>query len=345
MRKSIICLLLIAIMASCLLLNVSAAAPGINLTRAELSDGKYTVTVNFADIPVNNAVEYAQILLTCRSSQHSIINNSLTMKVSGDLQVTKQFNTSADSLLVLLEPTVNTFSGVGTGAVFTFTVSQTGSEQLDPGFDLSAILILKDGTEQEINQRVSASLPNTPSQPTTSVPPVSSTTVPPVSITTQPTTTLPPVQDPCAGGHTFRDGFCIYCATKDPAYDPCANGHEFVKGFCIYCSERDPNYDPCDYGHTYQGGHCIYCLAKDPNWDPQIPTAVPTTVVPTAPPTVQPTPPSTVQPTFNTQPPTTAPDVDTEDQSEPPYLLLFALAGALIPLAVLVVILLVKKKK
>ncbi len=257
MRKTFICLLLVAVLASCLLLNVSAAAPGVSLTRTELSGGKYTVTVSFTDIPANNGVEYAQILLTCRSGQHNITNNSLTMKVSGDLQVTKQFNTSADSLLVLMEPTVNTFPGIGNGAVFTFTVSQSGNEQLDPGFDLLAILILKDGTEQEINQRVSATLPNTPSHPTTSVPPVGSTTVPPVGST----------------------------------------------------------------------------------------STQPTTVIPTAPPTVQPTPPSTVQPSFSTQAPTTAPNANAGDRSEPPYLLLFALGSILIPAAAFVVVLLVKKTK
>ena len=138
MRKSILCLILVAVLASFLLLHVSAATPSVNLTRTELSGGKYTVTVNFTNIPANNGVEYAQILLTCRSSQHSIVNNSLSMKVSGNIKVTQQFNTTADSLLVLIEPTVNTFAGIGSHAVFTFTVSQSSGSETDPGFDLAA---------------------------------------------------------------------------------------------------------------------------------------------------------------------------------------------------------------
>lgn len=300
MRKTILCLILVAVLASCLLLQASAATPGISLTRTELSGGKYTVTVNFADIPANNGVEYAQILLTCRSSQHNITNNSLTMLVSGDLLVTKQFNTSADSLLVLIEPTKNTFAGIGSGSVFTFTVSQSSGEAADPGFDLSAILILKDGTEQEINQRVNATLPSTPTQPTTvstnpttastTAPTTISTTAPTTISTTAPTTiaTQPGDEDPCLKGHTFKNGFCVYCAEHDPDYDPCDGGHHFQNGFCIYCLEKDPDYDPCAVEHTFKNGYCIYCLELDPNWNPDVPTSEPTTA-PTTAPTTQPT--------------------------------------------------------
>ena len=372
MRKSIICLFLIVVLASMLLLNVSAAAPGVSLSRNALSGGKYTVTVSFTDIPANNRVEYAQILLTCRTSQHSITNNSLSMKATGSIKVTQQFNTAADSLLVLIEPTVNSFAGIGSEAVFTFTVSQSGSDKVDPGFDLSAILILKDGTEKEINQRVTATNPaeSTTTKPTTAKPTTVSTPKPTTVSTTKPTTvpttvpttisTQPGVQDPCAKGHTFENGFCIYCAEPDPNYDPCAKGHTFKNGFCIYCAEHDPNYNPCAKGHTFRDGHCIYCaepdpnynpcakehtfkngyciycLELDPNWDPNIPTTEnPTTAV------TNPTPaPTTVQPPVNNDV-----VVDGEDASEPPYWIIgvIAVAALLVGIGFMVVALTKKK--
>lgn len=166
--------------------NVSAeAAPDIMLSYAAQSEGKYTVTVTFANVPENNGVEYAQILLTCRTSQHNIVNKSMTLLAQGNIQATKQFNTSADSLLVLIEPKDNHFAGISNTAVYSFTVTQSGNGQEAPQFDLSAILILKDGTEQEINSRVTAEYIPDPTPPTTQ-PPTRPVTPPTTEPATQP---------------------------------------------------------------------------------------------------------------------------------------------------------------
>lgn len=95
----------------------------------------------------------------------------------------------------------------------------------------------------------------TTTQPTTQKPTSSSsssittqkpvTTPKPTTVTTPKPTTVKPTQgnqDPCAKGHTFSEGFCIYCAASDPDYDPCAQGHSFVNGYCIYCLEVDPTF-------------------------------------------------------------------------------------------------------
>ena len=95
----------------------------------------------------------------------------------------------------------------------------------------------------------------TTTQPTTQKPTSSSsssittqkpvTTPKPTTVTTPKPTTVKPTQgnqDPCATGHTFSEGFCIYCAASDPDYDPCAQGHSFVNGYCIYCLEVDPTF-------------------------------------------------------------------------------------------------------
>lgn len=174
--------------------NVSAeTAPDITLSYAAQSEGKYTVTVSFANVAENNGVEYAQILLTCRSGQHNIVNKSMTLLAQGNILATKQFNTSADSLLVLLEPKDNTFAGISNTAVYTFSVIQSGNGQEAPQFDLSAILILKDGTEQEINSRVTAALASDPTPPTTQ---------PPTQPVTPPTTE--PVTQPSQSGNTTQ---------------------------------------------------------------------------------------------------------------------------------------------
>lgn len=119
----------------------------------------------------------------------------------------------------------------------------------------------------------------------TTVPTSGSTTVPTTASTTQPTTasttlsttmkptaqsTQPTTKDPCADGHTYQNGYCIYCTDPDPDYnDPCANGHYFLDGFCINCGIPDPLSDPCANGHTYDGGrYCIYCSYANPNYDP-----------------------------------------------------------------------------
>ena len=198
MKKKIFSLILAVALLAALAVNVSAeATPDINLTYTTQSEGKYTVTVTLANIPQNNGVEYAQILLTCRSSQHNIVNKSMTLLAQGNIQTTKQFNTSADSLLVLIEPKDNHFAGISNTAVYTFTVTQSGTEQVAPGFDLSAILILKDGTEQEINSRVTAQYVSDPTPPTTEPP-----TEPPTEPVTPPTTE--PATQPSQPGNTTQ---------------------------------------------------------------------------------------------------------------------------------------------
>lgn len=188
MKKKIFSLILAVALLAALAVNVSAeTAPNITLSYAAQSEGKYTVTVTLANIPQNNGVEYAQILLTCRTSQHNIVNKSMTLLAQGNIQATKQFNTSADSLLVLIEPKDNHFAGISNTAVYSFAVTQSGTEQAAPGFDLSAILILKDGTEQEINSRVTAQYVSDPTPPTTE-PPTEPPTEPVMPPTTEPAT-------------------------------------------------------------------------------------------------------------------------------------------------------------
>ena len=345
MKKILISLLLVAVMVSCLIFGTLAANdPSITLSRTELSGGKYTITVSFADIPQSNLVEYAQILLTCRSSQHNIGVNSLITKVSGDFQITHQFNTVADSLLVLIEPTKNTFAGIGNGAVYTFTVSQSSGEQTDPGFDLSAILILKDGTEKEINARLSASVPAQPTTASTTKATTTATTKPTTVSTTAPTTvsttapttvsTQPGAEDPCLKGHTFQNGFCIYCAEHDPNYDRCAEkGHEYRNGHCIYCLAKDPSWSPCMNGHTYQNGYCIYCAEADPNH-----VTEPTTNATTA---------ATV-PTTNATVPTTSQPAPTPDQTSGGMdltLVLVICAAIVVFLGGITALIIVSKKK
>lgn len=186
MKKKIFSLILAVALLAALAVNVSAeTAPNITLSYAAQSEGKYTVTVTLANIPQNNGVEYAQILLTCRTSQHNIVNKSMTLLAQGNIQATKQFNTSADSLLVLIEPKDNHFAGISNTAVYSFTVTQSGNGQEAPQFDLSAILILKDGTEQEINSRVTAEYIPDPTPPTTQ-PPTRPVTPPTTEPATQP---------------------------------------------------------------------------------------------------------------------------------------------------------------
>lgn len=88
------------------------------------------------------------------------------------------------------------------------------------------------------------------------------------SPTTKPTSkpTAPPAtQDPCANGHRYQNGYCIYCAKVDPNYNPCQKGHTFENGFCIHCGIQDPHFDPCANGHDYENGYCVRCLAADPS--------------------------------------------------------------------------------
>lgn len=186
MKKNIICLLLIAAMAAGLLFNASATdTADLKVTGAAHSGGNITVSVEFVNIPENNPVEYAQILLTCRTSQHNIASGSMRFNGdTNDMLATETFNTSADSLLVLLEPTGSSSVGMGNGLVYTFSLRNTGGQAGPAGFDLAAVLILKDGTEHELNQRINASITPAPttststSQPTTGTPTEPSTTVP-----------------------------------------------------------------------------------------------------------------------------------------------------------------------
>ena len=101
--------------------------------------------------------------------------------------------------------------------------------------------------------------------PTTATPSTTTTTKPTTIPTTKPTTVKPSVQNPCASGHHYQNGFCIYCAKADPNYNPCLKGHSFENGFCIRCGVQDPRYDPCANGHTYENGWCVYCSASDPS--------------------------------------------------------------------------------
>lgn len=189
MKKSIICLLLITVLAAGLVFNTSAAdTPDLKVTDTAPLDGSSTVSVEFVNIPENNPVEYAQILLTCRTNPHNITKNTLSFKGNADdMLLTQTFNTTADNLLVLLEPQSNTSVGIGNGLVYTFTLRHTTASAEAAGFDLAAVLILKDGTEYELNQRITAQPASTPTNPTdpTTQPP---TTVPVTPPTTEPTT-------------------------------------------------------------------------------------------------------------------------------------------------------------
>lgn len=80
--------------------------------------------------------------------------------------------------------------------------------------------------------------------PTTAPTSGSTTTVPTTRPTTRPTTipTSDGVGDPCGKGHSYLNGFCVYCAAQDPNYNPCANGHEFHNGYCVWCLAADPSY-------------------------------------------------------------------------------------------------------
>lgn len=92
---------------------------------------------------------------------------------------------------------------------------------------------------------ISPDAPTTvPSDVPTTAPTSGSTTVPTTRPTTRPTTipTSDGVGDPCGKGHSYLNGFCVYCAAQDPNYNPCANGHEFHNGYCVWCLAADPNY-------------------------------------------------------------------------------------------------------
>ena len=196
MKQTLILLIIAAVLLMALPVRAhAAAAADIDLTCAEQDGDQYTVTVYFTDIPAQNGVEYAQIRLIGSSGAYRIEEDSLRLLVEGDLLVTSRHDPIADSLLVLLEPKHSGFRGIGSGGVLTFTLSRVRETNQDPGFTLEAILILKDGAEQQIDRHIVAELPAEPTQPPTTVPPttVPSTTVPPTTVppTVPPTTAAP----------------------------------------------------------------------------------------------------------------------------------------------------------
>ena len=80
-----------------------------------------------------------------------------------------------------------------------------------------------------------------PNASTTKPTTTASTTKPTTAPTTKPTTVKPSGNaDPCAKGHKYQNGYCIYCAKADPNYNPCAFGHTFENGWCVYCLTQDP---------------------------------------------------------------------------------------------------------
>ena len=202
MKQAFRVLILAAVLLMALPVRANAAAAAdIDLTCAERDEDQYTVTVHFTDIPAQNGVEYAQIRLTGSSGAYRIEEDSLRLLEKGDILLTLRHDPIADSLLVLIEPKTNGFRGIGSGGVFTFTLSRVRETNQDPGFTLEAILILKDGAEQQIDRHIVAELPAEPTQPPTTVPP---TTVPPTTVpsTTVPPTTVPPTVPPTTAAPT-----------------------------------------------------------------------------------------------------------------------------------------------
>ena len=201
MKQAFRILILAAVLLMALPVRANAAAAAdIDLTCAEQDGDQYTVTVHFTDIPAQNGVEYAQIRLIGSSGASRIEEDSLRLLEKGDILLTLRHDPIADSLLVLIEPKTNGLRGIGSGGVFTFTLSRVRETNQDPGFTLEAILILKDGAEQQIDRHIVAELPAEPTQPPTTVPP---TTVPPTTVpttmvppTTVPSTTVPPTTVP-----------------------------------------------------------------------------------------------------------------------------------------------------
>jgi hypothetical protein len=207
MKQTLILLIIAAVLLTALPVNAGAAGvPEIDLACVEQGEGQYTVTVHFTDIPAQNGVEYAQIRLIGSSGAYRIEEDSLRLLAKGDILLTLRHDPIADSLLVLIEPKTNGLRGIGSGGVFTFTLSRVRETNQDPGFTLEAILILKDGAEQQIDRHIVAELPAEPTQPPTTVPPtmVPPTTVPPTTVpsTTVPSTTVPPTVPPTTAAPT-----------------------------------------------------------------------------------------------------------------------------------------------
>ena len=221
MKQAFRVLILAAVLLMALPVRANAAAAAdIDLTCAEQGEGQYAVTVRVTDIPVNNGVEYAQILLNGGSGAYRIEEDSLRLLEKGDILLTLRHDPIADSLLVLIEPKTNGFRGIGSGGVFTFTLSRVRETNQDPGFTLEAILILKDGAEQQIDRHIVAELPAEPTQPPTTVPPttVPPTTVPPTTVpsTTVPPTTVPPTVPPTTAAPTTAAPTTVPPTTEAP---------------------------------------------------------------------------------------------------------------------------------
>ena len=137
MKQTLILLIIAAVLLMALPVRANAAAAAdIDLTCAERGEGQYAVTVRVTDIPVNNGVEYAQILLNGGSGAYRIEEDSLRLLAKGDILLTLRHDPIADSLLVLIEPKTNGFRGIGSGGVFTFTLSRVRETNQDPGFTL-----------------------------------------------------------------------------------------------------------------------------------------------------------------------------------------------------------------
>ena len=230
MKQTLILLIIAAVLLMALPVRAhAAAAADIDLTCAEQDGDQYTVTVYFTDIPAQNGVEYAQIRLTGSSGAYRIEEDSLRLLEKGDILLTLRHDPIVDSLLVLIEPKTNGFRGIGSGGVFTFTLSRVRETNQDPGFTLEAILILKDGAEQQIDRHIVAELPAEPTQPPTTVPPttvppttVPPTTVPPTTVpsTTVPPTTVPPTVPPTTAAPTTVPSTTVPPTTVPPTVPP-----------------------------------------------------------------------------------------------------------------------------
>lgn len=141
-------------------MTVSAASdPEIRLTAGGLNDGKATVTLSLENMPSGKNVEYAQIELACKTEDFDIVSESFAMAAKpSKIKTTVKQDAGKGSILLLIEPEENTFAGLTDGNVCSFTVQNKTGGQIDPEFLLSAVLILKDGTEYEWNTNLSADI-------------------------------------------------------------------------------------------------------------------------------------------------------------------------------------------
>ena len=185
MKKSIVCLVLTLVLTAGLLLSVCAAnTPDLSFRSSDPKGGNTVVSMSLTNIPSSNPVLYAQIELTCVSNDHNIVKKNSAMVFWGNttnMQVTTQFGSTADSLLLLIEPQTTSFAGRGTGQLLTFEVSNGYGDLAAPAFDLKAVLILKDGTEYEVSRKVTAYM-----------------------------------DDACMDSHNYVSGVCVKCGYTQP---------------------------------------------------------------------------------------------------------------------------------